>query len=79
MVFGVYGWSRMKEKNNRGGAMATIQRSSKDLQDLLGNFKAEEDWQLERLEDVESLTDIIREHGITKSIIQFVKKYGTGG
>ena len=59
--------------------MATIQISSKDMRELLTSFQAEEDWQLERLEDVETLTDIIREHGITKSIIQFVKKYGTGG
>ena len=59
--------------------MATIQISSKDMRELLTRFQAEENWQLERLEDVETLTDIIREHGITKSIIQFVKKYGTGG
>jgi hypothetical protein len=59
--------------------MATIQITSKDIRDLLSRFQAEEDWQLERLEDGETLTDIIREHGITKSIIQFVKKYGTGG
>ena len=60
--------------------MATIQISSKDMRELLTSFQSEEeDWQLERLEDVETLTDIIREHGITKSIIQFVKKYGTGG
>ncbi|HEY6018914.1 MAG TPA: hypothetical protein VIY48_03195 [Candidatus Paceibacterota bacterium] len=62
--------------------MATIQISSKDIRELLTRFQAEENekyWQPERLEDVETLTDIIREHGITKSIIQFVKKYGTGG
>ena len=59
--------------------MATIQISSKDMRELLTSFQAEEDWQLERLEDVDTLIDIIREHGITKSIIQFVKKYGTGG
>jgi hypothetical protein len=49
------------------------------MRELLTSFQAEEDCQLESLEDVETLTDIIREHGITKSIIQFVKKYGTGG
>jgi hypothetical protein len=49
------------------------------MRELLTRFQAVEDWQLERLEDVETLTDIIREHGITKSIIQFVKKYSTGG
>ena len=59
--------------------MATIQISSKDMRDLLTSFQSEEYWQLERLEDEETLTDLIREHGITKSIIQFVKKYGTGG
>jgi hypothetical protein len=62
--------------------MATIQISSKDMRELLTSFQAEEDekdWQLERLEDVETLADIIREHGITKSIIQFLKKYVTGG
>ena len=56
-----------------------MQISSKDMRDLLTSFQAEEDWQLERFEDVETLTYLIREHGITKSIIQFVKKYGTGG
>ena len=60
------------------GQKATIQLSSKDMRELLTSFQAE-DWQIVRLEDVETLTDIIREHGITKSIIQFVKKYGTGG
>ena len=58
--------------------MATIQISSKDMRELLTSFQSEEeDWQLERLEDVETLTDIIREHGIT--IIQFVKDYIIGG
>jgi hypothetical protein len=56
-----------------------MQISSKDMRELLTRFQAVEDWQLERLEDVETLTDIIREQGIAKSIIQFVKKYGTGG
>jgi hypothetical protein len=62
--------------------MATIQISSKDIRELLTRFQAEEkekDWQPERLEDVETLADIIHEHGITEYIIQFVKKYGTGG
>jgi hypothetical protein len=59
--------------------MATSQITSKDMRDLLSRFQAQEDWQLERMEDIETLTDIIREHGITRSIIQFVKKYGTGG
>lgn len=59
--------------------MANYQITSKDMRELLTRFQAEGDWQLERLEDVETLTDIIREHGITKSIIQFVKKCGTGG
>jgi hypothetical protein len=61
--------------------MATIQISSKDIRELLTRFHAEEkekDWQPERLEDVETLADIIREQGITKSIIQFVKKYVRG-
>ena len=59
--------------------MANFQISSKDMRELLTRFQTEEDWQLERLEDAETLTDIIRKHGITNSIIQFVKKYGTGG
>ena len=63
--------------------MATIQICSKDMQNLLTNFQAGEDWQLGRLEDVETLTDITREYrvsdGIARAIIQFVKKYGTGG
>jgi hypothetical protein len=60
--------------------MATIQIFSKDSQDLLISFKTEEDWQPEGLEDVETLTDIIREAGsveIARAIIQFMKKYGT--
>jgi hypothetical protein len=64
-----------------GGDMATIQIFSKDLQDLLISFKTDEDWQLEGLEDVETLTDIIREAGsveIARAIIQFMKKYGYG-
>ena len=59
---------------SEGRDMATIQISS--------NFKTEEDWQLERLEDVEMLTDIIHEHlvngarshEIACAIIKFVKK-----
>lgn len=58
--------------------MANFQISSKDMLELLTRFQGVEDWQFERLEDVETLTDTI-EHGIAKSIIQFVKKYGTGG
>lgn len=61
--------------------MATIQIFSEDLQDLLVSFKTEENWQLDRLEDVETLTDIIREYCASKeiasAIIQFMKKYGT--
>ena len=62
-----------------GGSMATVQIFSKDLQDLLVSIKTEENWQLEGLEDVETLTDIIRETGsdeIARAIIQFIKKYG---
>ena len=59
--------------------MANFQISSKDMQELLTRFQAVEDWQLERLEGVETLTDVSREHGIAKSIIQFVKKYCSGG
>lgn len=66
-------------KTTEGGDMASIQISSKDMRDLLSRFQAVEDWQHERSKNVETLTEIIREHGITKSIIQFVKKYGTGG
>lgn len=61
--------------------MATIQIFSEDLQDLLVSFKTEENCQLDRLEDVETLTDIIREYCVSKeiasAIIQFMKKYGT--
>jgi len=59
--------------------MANFQISSKDMRELLTRFQAEEDWQLERLEDVEPLTDIIPEHGIASVIFQFVKKCGSGG
>ena len=64
--------------------MAAIQISGKDLQDQLGNFKMEEDWLLDmlRLEDVETLTDIIsqdrvngaRSNEIARAIMKFVKK-----
>jgi hypothetical protein len=68
----------------RERAMAASQISSKDLQDSLGNFKMEEDWLLDmlRLEDVETLTDIIsqdrvngaRSNEIARAIMKFVKK-----
>ena len=61
--------------------MVTIQLFSEDLQDLLVSFNTEENWTLDRLEDVETLTDIIREHCLSKeiasAIIQFMKKYDT--
>jgi hypothetical protein len=59
--------------------MATIQIFSEDFQDLLVSFNTAENWQLEELEDVETLTEIIREtgsDGIARAIIQFIKKYG---
>jgi hypothetical protein len=59
--------------------MANFQISSKDMRELLTRFQTVEDWQLERLEGVETLTGVSREHGIAKSIIQFVKKYSSGG
>ena len=59
--------------------MAKFQITSKDMRELLTRFQAEEVWQLERLEDVETLTDIIREDGIASVIFQFVKKCGSGG
>jgi hypothetical protein len=61
--------------------MATIQIFSEDFQDLLVSFKAEENWPLDRPEDVETLTNITREYCVSKeiasAIIQFIKKYGT--
>ncbi|HEX8042090.1 hypothetical protein [Candidatus Deferrimicrobium sp.] len=39
---------------------AAIQKPGKGFQDLLVGLKTEEDLQLERLEDVERLTNIIR-------------------
>jgi hypothetical protein len=61
---------------------AAIQKSGIGLQDLLVGLKTKEDWQLERLEDVERLTNIIhryREKGarskeIAWAIIEFVKE-----
>ena len=61
---------------------ATIQKSGKGLQDRLVGLKTKEDWQLERLEDVERLTDIIhryrvkgaRSKEIAWAIIEFVKE-----
>jgi len=52
------------------------------LEDLLVGLKTKEDWQLERLEDVEKLTDIIhtgrvnraRSQEIASAIIKFVKE-----
>jgi len=52
------------------------------LEDLLVGLKTKEDWQLERLEDVEKLTDIIhtcrvnraRSEEIACAIIKFVKE-----
>lgn len=67
---------------------ATVQNSGKGLQDLLVGMKTKEDWQLERLEDVERLTDIIhtyrvkraRSKEIASAIIRFVKEGdGEGG
>jgi len=59
-----------------------IQKSSKGIEDLLAGLKTKEDWQLERLEDVERLTNIIhryrvrgaRSQEIAWAIIEFVKK-----
>jgi hypothetical protein len=61
---------------------ATIRAPGKGLQDLLSDLKTEEDQQLERLEDVERLTDIIHKYRvrgtrsieIARAIIQFVKE-----
>jgi len=52
------------------------------LEDLLIGLKTKEDWQLERLEDVERLTDIIHAYRVKKArskeiacaIIKFVKE-----
>lgn len=61
--------------------MVTIQLFSEDLQDLLVSFNTEGNWQLDRREDVETLTDITREHCVSKeiasAILQFMKKYDT--
>lgn len=61
---------------------AAIQKPGKGLQDLLVGLKTEEDLQLERLEDVERLTNIIhryrvrgaRSQEIAWAIIEFVKE-----
>jgi hypothetical protein len=61
---------------------AAIQKPGKNLQDLLVGLKTEKDWQLERLEDVERLTNIIhryrvrgaRSQEIAWAIIEFVKE-----
>jgi hypothetical protein len=61
---------------------AIIQKSGKGLEDLLVGLKTKEDWQLERLEDVESLTDIIQTYRVNRApskkiacaIIKFVKE-----
>ncbi len=61
---------------------AAIQKTGTGLEDLLVGLKMEEDWQLERLEDVERLTNIIhryrvrgaRSREIAWAIIEFVKK-----
>lgn len=65
---------------------ATIKKSAKGLEELLVGLKTKEDWQLERLEDVERLTEIIhtcrvnrvRSIEIARAIIKFVKE-GDGG
>jgi len=52
------------------------------LEDLLVGLKTKEDWQLERVEDVEKLTEIIhtcrvnraRSKEIARAIIKFVKE-----
>lgn len=52
------------------------------LEDLLVGLKTMEDWQLERLEDVERLTEIIHAHRVKRArsseiacaIIKFVKE-----
>ncbi|MBP2669451.1 MAG: hypothetical protein H6Q80_1653 [Deltaproteobacteria bacterium] len=59
-----------------------IQQSGKGLQDLLIRLNTKEDRQLERLEDVERLTDIIHAHRVKRArskeiacaIIRFVKE-----
>ena len=60
----------------------TTQKSGKGLEDLLVGLKTKEDWQLERLEDVERLTDIIHTYRVKRArskeiacaIIQFLKE-----
>jgi len=61
---------------------ATIPKSGKGLESLLVGLKTKEDWQLERLEDVERLTDIIHTYRVKRArskeiacaIIKFVKE-----
>ncbi|MFZ2225265.1 MAG: hypothetical protein WAV26_11340 [Candidatus Deferrimicrobium sp.] len=65
---------------------ATIQKSGKGLEELLVGLKTKEEWQLERLEDVERLADIIHTYRVIRApskeiacaIIKFVKE-GDGG
>lgn len=60
----------------------TIKKSGKDLEELVIGLKTKEDWQLERLEDVERLTDIIHSYRVKRArspeiacaIIKFVKE-----
>ena len=64
------------------GQKSTIQKSGKSLQDLLEGLKTKEDWQLERLGDVERLAGIIhafrlknaRSKEIACAIIKFVRE-----
>ena len=61
---------------------ATIQKSCKGLEELLVGLKTKEDWQFERLEDVERLTDIIHTYRVNRApsneiacaLIKFVKE-----
>lgn len=76
----------MREEEEEMGILlrqrANIQKYGKGLEDLLVGLETKEDLQLERLEDVERLTDIIhryREKGarskeIAWAIIEFVKE-----
>ena len=65
---------------------ATIKKSGKGLEELLVGLKTKEDWQFERLEDVERLTAIIHTYRVNRApsneiacaIIKFVKE-GDGG
>ncbi len=76
----------MREEEEEMGILlhkkANIQKYGKGLEDLLVGARTKEDWQLERLEDVESLTNIIhryrvrgaRSQEIAWAIIEFVKE-----